>query len=327
VKALALGALAVCLFSSALARAQGSATDRALAEVLFRDARDLMEAGKTTEACAKFQESYRLDAALGTLLNLAVCHEKAGQLASAWARYGEAVAVARQKNDAERLAFAEDGSRRLDGRFATLRIALTHVASIPDLRISFDGRALGRASVDSPIPIDPGPHQVTIEAEGHEPWTQSFNVATDASTVPLEVPPLRRKAAPPTTAPSPTPSPSTEDAESGNAQRIWGLGLGAAGIVGLGVAAGFGVHAINAKNERDEICSDGLCPSQEGIDAHQSADSAATVANIAAATGGVLLATGVVLYFTAPRGASQARQRRHSVAFSPGGVVWRGTWD
>jgi hypothetical protein len=325
VKTLVLGALAVCLSSSTLAMAQGSATDRALAEVLFRDARELMDQGKLAEACPKFQESYRLDAALGTLLNLAVCHEKAGQLASAWARFGEAAVVARQKNDTERLAYAEEGSRRLEGRYATLRIGLTQVSSVPDVRISLDGRALGRASVDTPIPIDPGSHQVVVEAAGYEPWTHSFNVSTDATVVPLEVPALAPKKTQPV-APPPASPPPSEPSDSGATQRLWGLGVGAAGIVGLGVAAGFGVHAISKKNERDEICADGICPTQEGIDAHQSADTSATVANVAAIAGGALLATGVVLYFTAPS-ASRSQASRHAVVFSVGSVAWRGTWD
>jgi Tfp pilus assembly protein PilF len=327
VKALALGVLIACLSSSTLANAQGSATDRALAEVLFREARELMDQGKTTEACAKFQESYRLDAALGTLLNLAVCHEKAGQLASAWARYGEAVTVARQKNDAERLAYAEEASRRLDGRFATLRIATRNVASVPDLRFSLDGRALGRAAVDTPIPIDPGSHQVTVEATGYEPWTHSFNVATDAKEVPLEVPALKPKQAQPAAPPAQKSPPPSEPSDSGATQRMWGLGVGAAGIVGLGVGVGFGVHAMSKKNERDEICADGICPSQEGIDAHQSADTAATVANVAVIAGGALLATGVVLYLTAPSGTSRSKTNGHALLLSPGGVAWRGTWD
>jgi hypothetical protein len=327
VKALALGVLIACLSSTTLASAQGSATDRALAEVLFREARELMDQGKTPEACAKFQESYRLDPALGTLLNLAVCHEKAGQLASAWARYGEAVAVARQKNDAERLAYAEEASRRLDGRFATLRITTTHVASVPDLRFSLDGRAIGRAAVDSPIPIDPGSHQVTVEAAGYEPWTHSFTVATDATVVPLDVPALQPKKAPPAASPAPKSPPPSEPRDPGATQRTWGLGVGAAGIVGLGVGVGFGVHAMSKKSERDEICADGICPSQEGIDAHRSADTAATVANVAIIAGGALLATGVVLYFTAPSAASSSKASGHAVVVSFGSVAWRGTWD
>src|SRR5204862_6320935 len=69
--------------------------DRVLAESLLQEARDLMKAEKISEACAKLSESYRLDSALDTLLDLATCHEKEGKLASAWTALREAVVVAR----------------------------------------------------------------------------------------------------------------------------------------------------------------------------------------------------------------------------------------
>ena len=58
--------------ATAPVRARAQSTESVLAEGLFREARDLMDAGKVVEACGKFAESYRLDRALGTLINLAV---------------------------------------------------------------------------------------------------------------------------------------------------------------------------------------------------------------------------------------------------------------
>ena len=57
------------------------------AETLFREGRVAAEAGNYTVACPKFEESYKLDPAPGTLLNLADCEENRGQLVKAWQHF------------------------------------------------------------------------------------------------------------------------------------------------------------------------------------------------------------------------------------------------
>src|SRR5688500_18545046 len=79
------------------AEAVPTGSDKALAEVLFREGRQLLQRGETDAACEKFAESHRLDEALGTLLNLAVCHESQGRFASAWAEFHQAAATARRR--------------------------------------------------------------------------------------------------------------------------------------------------------------------------------------------------------------------------------------
>src|SRR5262245_11520882 len=60
-------------FWSAGAHAQPAET---VGEQLFREGRELLGAGKVDEACAKFEQSYQLEHALGSLLNLANCEEQ-----------------------------------------------------------------------------------------------------------------------------------------------------------------------------------------------------------------------------------------------------------
>jgi len=329
---LAVGALGV--LSTVPVHADEAATDRALAEVLFRDARDLMDHGQAAAACPKFAESYRLDQALGTLLNLAVCNEQVGQLASAWARYNEAITVARQKGDATRQQFAEEGSRRLEGHYATLGIVpAKELAAVADLTFVLDNRSLGRAIVDTPIPIDPGSHVLVVRASGYEPWSKSFEIAKGAGRVPLEVPALRAQGALPLAPPAAAaaaaapPPPAAASSDPGSTQRIWGLVTGGAGVVGLGVSLGFGAHALSKKHDRDELCPAGACPTQDGIDAHHAANTAATIANVAGVAGGALLATGLVLYFTAPHASEHARAAAPRLSLGLGSVRWSGSWE
>src|SRR5215470_7185323 len=91
-----------------VAPAQSQGAEVALAEMLYRQGRQLMAEGKVSEACPKFAESYRLDAATGTLLNLAACHEAEHKLATAWLEYSESVALARRDRRDDRIRFAQD---------------------------------------------------------------------------------------------------------------------------------------------------------------------------------------------------------------------------
>src|ERR1700681_1794781 len=79
---------AVCLSYSNVGRAQDSA---AAAESLFNDAREAMAKKNFNQACAKFQESNRLDPAVGTLFNLANCEEQRGRLATAWTLFQQVI--------------------------------------------------------------------------------------------------------------------------------------------------------------------------------------------------------------------------------------------
>lgn len=313
---------------------QTSASDRALSEMLFRQGREQMDQGQTEAACAKFDESYRLDPALGTLLNLAVCHEKLGRLASAWAEYNHAAATARRAGDEARLQYAQEASRRLDGKFATLLIRLTAPAGQSgNYEINLDGRVLRAAALDTPIPVDPGRHQLSVTADGFAPHRQTIEVSGEAKQLSVEVPALRPL---PTPAESgavstrgsvaPTAQAPAADNQRGVSRQTWGIIVTSAGLAGLAVAGGFGIRALTKKGERDDLCDGGVCPTQAGIEAHQAANEAATIANIAAATGGALLAAGVVILLWdggEESGTQQAllQSTKHGTT-----LCWQGTW-
>src|SRR6187431_1585248 len=113
-RAMALAALlaVASLAPPALARD----ADAAAAEALFDEARRLLASGDVKAACPKFAESYRLDPALGALLNLAACHEKEGRVATAWSEYRDAAAQALKARDDKRAAYAKKQAATLEPR-------------------------------------------------------------------------------------------------------------------------------------------------------------------------------------------------------------------
>jgi hypothetical protein len=59
------------------------AQERVAAQWLFKEARVLMKHDDYATARLKLEESQRLDPSPGTLLNLAICNEHLGQIATA----------------------------------------------------------------------------------------------------------------------------------------------------------------------------------------------------------------------------------------------------
>ncbi len=117
----------------AVARAQ-SASDQAAATALFKQGRDLMAAGKYADACPKLAESQRLDPGAGTLLNLATCYEKNGQLASAWTTYQDAASAAQKAGEGERVKAARAKVAALEPTLPTLTIVVPAAADRSDSR-------------------------------------------------------------------------------------------------------------------------------------------------------------------------------------------------
>jgi tetratricopeptide (TPR) repeat protein len=217
-----LAAVAFALVAGSLPFDAQAQSEVPLAETLYQAARDLMAQGNYAEACPKFAESYRLDPASGTLLNLAACHERQGKLTSAWIEYMDAARAAQRDGRANRLKYAEDHGSALFPKLSRLTITTAPDVDPAHLEITLDGVAVGLATLGVAAPLDPGSHVVVASAAGMQPFTQTVvlgdvadqQVVTIPSLVPAEVaappsiPPVAVVAAtPPPPAPSPTPKP------------------------------------------------------------------------------------------------------------------------
>jgi tetratricopeptide (TPR) repeat protein len=249
----------ICLLAlPARAAADARADDKALATALFREGRALMTEGKTADACAKFAESHRLDPSGGTILNLALCHEKEGKLARSWSEFTEAIAFARRDYRADREAEAQEHATNLEPRLSRLTVVVSDAARTEGLRIENDGRELTPAAWSLAIPVDGGEHLIRATAPGRLPWRRTFEIPNEAGSVTLEIPVLVLAPPPPKETP-PALIVAPASAPEGNPRRTAAWITGAAAVVQLAIAGYYGVQAIGLKsdiNRNDEALRD-----------------------------------------------------------------------
>lgn len=78
--------------------------------------------------------------------------------------------------------------------------------------------------------------------------------------------------------------------------RWAGVGVGAAGVIGVGVGSVFGIKAMSSASTANDLCDGNACTTQRGVDAANDASSDASIANVGFIAGGLLLASGTVMF-------------------------------
>lgn len=310
--------------------AQSSSGDKAAAEALFSEGRRLMEAGRYSDACPKFEASQRLDPGVGTMLNLAECYERTGRTASAWAEFREVISAARAADSADREALARQKASALENKLSRLTITLSPEASATHgIEVRRDGNVVDPAELGSAIPVDPGKHVIEATAPGKAKWFSTLELPADGSQSTLTIPPLEAATEsarqPAVTDPNSTP-PEPAKANNGSGQKVAAYVVGGVGIVGLGLGAVFGLQAMS---KHDQLKTD--CPTYPTCntgdshikDLNSSAKSAATLSTVAFIVGGVGVAAGVTLLLTAGPSSSE---KSTALVIGPGSVAWKGTF-
>jgi hypothetical protein len=276
---------------AAPARAQDNA---ATVEGLFDAGRKLLNEGKIAEACPKFLASYNLDHRLGTLLNLATCYEKNGQLATSWARFVEASTLAARSHETERATYAAAHAKALEPTLSFLKIAVP--SPVPGLAVTRDGAQLDSGAFGVDVAVDGGPHTVEASAPGMQRWTSTVTVARSADHQVLEVPALV-----PLPAQEATATPTGAPVKDRSTQRIIGLSVAGAGVVGAAIGAVFGAEAISKNSDASSQCGKGgnanAC-SQTGVDLRHTALTDGTTSTILIGVGAAAIVGGVVVWLT-----------------------------
>jgi hypothetical protein len=302
--------LVLAQLAMALPAMAQSPSDKALAQSLFDEGKKLMGEEKYAEACPKLAESQKLDPGGGTLLNLAVCHQKEGKTATAWAEFEEALSQAKKEGRAEREAFAREHIAEIEPKLSRLTIAVTPAAAnVAGLQVKLDGGAIGKAAWGAAIPVDPGKHTLEATAPGKKTWTGDVEIGADADKKSIEVPAL---ADAPAEAPKTTTTNTTTDVTPSN-QKTIGFIVGGVGVVALGVGAVFGIRSFSKWSERNDNCPNDVC-NAKAKEAADSATTSANIANVGVGVGLVAIGVGAFLILTAPSAPEKTASKPLSIA-------------
>jgi hypothetical protein len=321
-----LGVLATLALPPCLARADepnaGTSFDFGLAEML---------AGRYASGCPALESSFRSDPRPGTLFTLADCDRKWGKTASALARYVEFLALyermppdqrAKQK---ERAAIATDARATLERTTPLLSVRLPADAP-PGTRVWRDDVELSGPALSAAMPMDPGEHTVRAETPAGRARAQRVTLASgEQKTIVVDLTPDTAAPSPapppePAVAPAPSvPAPASEAQRPSHA----GWSYAAAGVtVAAGILAGVtGGLALSQRSTTLPVCNaEGICTTQQGVNAGNEARTLANVETGALVVAGVALVATVVLFATEPRG------RARGVSFvrgaGGGGIAW-----
>ena len=333
-----LVSFALCA-ASTVARAEER--DPAAAQALFDEAKKLSAAGKYSEACPKLAESQRLDPGIGTQFHLADCQEKSGKIASAWANFLEVASQARASGQSDREKAALKRAGQLESRLPRLRIDVPEANRAPGLEIRRDGALVGSAQWGTPVPVDPGEHELVATAPGKRTLSQKVRVEvgkTNALVLPaLEAEPASADhAAAPAQAfvaaeatqgtaetnPAPSDSSLRDSGADGGGPNPMIFGLAGLGIIGIGVGTVFGLMASSTYDDSKAECrpdDPNLC-SKEGVALRDDARSQGNISTVAFVVGGAALAGAGIWLLVDSGGSGKSTALAAGVRTTPGGA-------
>lgn len=285
------------------ASGEPTAADKSLATELFKEGRALVDQGKVPEGCRKLEESQRLDPGGGTLLNVAICHEKEGRTATAWAEFTEALGIAKKDDRPQRIELAQTHIAALEPTLSRLVIQVPEISDVPDLEIKRDGSVIRRAAWGTAMPVDPGEHLIEAAAQGKLPWKHSVTVGAKSDAKTIVVPALdSAPTSPPALATTTTGAPSSELHATKRSPAGWvALGFGA---VGLGVGTYFGLHALSQQKNADRDCDPTGCNTPYGVSQNSDAIRSANFSTVGFSVGLIGVGVGAVLLLTSGGSAS-----------------------
>ncbi|MBW2455237.1 MAG: hypothetical protein JRI68_12035 [Deltaproteobacteria bacterium] len=259
-----------------------------VAEQLFIEGQQLMDAGEHEAACAKFDASMEADASGGTALNLGRCNELLGRTASAWVAFKKAATLLAASGEADREKFALEQAAAMEAKLSRLTI---EVSPTPEVQVTLDGDAVASAAWGTAVPADPGVHQIEATAPGREAFSTTVLLGADGDAQMVTVPEL---AVADGTSTGTSPD-TAEDGMSGAA--IAGavlLGVGGVSLVIGGVFGGLVLSDAGAAEDDETLCPEKQC-TPAGREAIDEAETKALVSSVLIGVGAGAVVGGVIL--------------------------------
>jgi hypothetical protein len=248
----------------ALATCATPARADANAETLFQMGKAAMARKDYPAACRYFEESLKLEDALGTLLNLAACHEEIGRVGTAWGEYRavEQRSLRASPPQQDRANAAHARAEALFPRLSRVHVAVAEGARVEGLEVKIDGVVAPPSLWEVGVVVDPGKRQITASAPERKPWSSIASIDDEGVNATVNVPlleplPKSEKPANPTLDPV-----ALEAMQANRARRNVGYVVGV-GLAALGFGATMGVLAIGKAG--DSRCAS-PCPVTVGPD-------------------------------------------------------------
>jgi hypothetical protein len=302
------GVLAASPAAAQLAQPDGISNELR-AEQLFRSGERRFDAGQHEAACADFAESLRLGPKLGTLLNLALCHETVGRTATAWSEFHHGAAWAAQNGQRDRHDFAVMHALALEPRLPRVLLKLPADRALSSVDI--DGEPLADSRWYLPVFLDPGEHSVSISSPGKVRGTVKFRVVASPTEQLVSVPALQDDAGLVAQA-KPLP---VAGSDPDRMRRVAGTAAVATGAAGVALGLVFGALAVDKRDEIGARCAGNVC-NDAGAKLYREAQSRATVATVSTVIGLLAGSVGGWLLFTS-RPAEKAHRGRAAIALDP----------
>lgn len=297
--ATSIAASAIVSGAASADTAGARAPDPAVVE-LYKQARELVNAGRWDEGCPKFEQAMVKQPTASILVNVGDCHEHAGKLARALEDYEVARGLNRETREPARRtaidAEIEARVKKIGPRVPRLRIVVER--AVAGMVVRRNGEVLRDDVLGAEVRVDPGAYEVTAEAPGHEVFARKV-VLAEGATERVTVSFVARSFA---------------------AQHTASLVLAGGAVALAGAGAGLAGWTVATHSSLREVCRTGAEP--ECADRKGALEVGSIATNVAFAAAGAAALSAVLVFVLAERPRSPAVQATISGSSASVRVAW-----